>query len=72
MPAGLTYSLTNLQDDIKNYTEVDSSVFSSSVLNKFIVNAENRIYRAFDADLERFYATSNCIIGIAMYQFQLI
>ncbi len=63
MPAGLTYSLTNLQDDIKNYTEVDSSVFSSSVLNKFIVNAENRIYRAFDADLERFYATSNCIIG---------
>ena len=63
MPAGLTYSLTNLQDDIKNYTEVDSSVFSSSVLNKCIVNAENRIYRAFDADLERFYATSNCIIG---------
>ena len=63
MPAGLTYSLTNLQDDIKNYTEVDSSVFSSSVLNKFIVNAENIIYRAFDADLERFYATSNCIIG---------
>ena len=63
MPAGLTYTLTNLEDDIKNYTEVDSSVFSSSVLSKFIINAESRIYRAFDADLERFYATSTCIIG---------
>ena len=63
MPAGITYTLTNLEDDIKNYTEVDSSVFSSSVLSKFIINAENRIYRSFDADLERFYATSTCIIG---------
>jgi len=63
MPAGITYTLTNLEDDIKNYTEVDSSVFSSSVLSKFIINAESRIYRAFDADLERFYATSTCIIG---------
>ena len=63
MPAGLTYTLTNLEDDIKNYTEVDSSVFSSSVLSKFIINAESRIYRAFDADLERFYATSTTIIG---------
>ena len=46
MPAGITYTLTNLEDDIKNYTEVDSSVFSSSVLSKFIINAENRIYRS--------------------------
>ena len=63
MPAGLTYTLTNLQDDIRNYTEVGSTVFSTSVLNTFIINAENRIYRAFDADLERFYATSTCQIG---------
>ena len=63
MPSGLTYTLTNLQDDIKGYTEVGSTVFSTSVLNKFIQNAENRIYRSFDADLERFYATSTCIIG---------
>ena len=63
MPAGITYTLTNLEDDIKNYTEVSSSVFSSSVLSKLIINAESRIYRAFDADLERFYATSTCIIG---------
>ena len=29
------------EDDIKNYTEVDSSVFRSSVLSKFIINAES-------------------------------
>ena len=63
MPSGLTYTLTNLQDDIRGYTEVGDTVFSTSVLNKFIQNAENRIYRSFDADLERFYATSSCIIG---------
>ena len=63
MPSGLTYTLTNLQDDIKGYTEVGSTVFSTSVLNKFIQNAENKIYRSFDADLERFYATSTMVIG---------
>ena len=63
MPAGLTYTLANLQEDIRNYTEVGSTVFSDSVLSPLIINAENRIYRAFDADLERHYATSTMIIG---------
>ena len=63
MPLGLTYTLANLQDDIRNYTEVGSTVFSDAVLSKFIINAENKIYRSFDADLERFYYTSNMIIG---------
>jgi len=59
----MAYLLANLEDDLKNYTEVGSNVFTSAVMNKFITNAEMRIYRAFDADLERFYATSNCVIG---------
>ena len=63
MPAGLTYTLTNLHDDIRGYTEVGDTVFTTAVLNTFIINAENRIYRSFDADLERFYATSTCVIG---------
>ena len=33
MPAGLTYTLTNLQDDIRNYTEVGTTVFSTAVLS---------------------------------------
>ena len=39
----MAYTLTNLQDDIKNYTEVGSNVFTSSVLNTLIKNAENKI-----------------------------
>ena len=59
----MAYTLTNLQDDIRNYTEVDSSVLSSGVLNTIIKNAENRIYREVDSDDNRFYATSNLQSG---------
>ena len=59
----MAYTLTNLQDDIRNYTEVDSSVLSTAVLNTIIKNAENRIYRESDSDDNRFYATSNLQSG---------
>jgi len=59
----MAYTLTNLQDDIRNYTEVDSSVLSTGVLNTIIKNAENRIYREVDSDDNRFYATSNLQSG---------
>ncbi len=59
----MAYTLTNLQDDIRNYTEVDSAVLSTGVLNTIIKNAENRIYREVDADDNRFYATSNLQSG---------
>ena len=59
----MAYTLTNLQDDIRNYTEVDDTVFSTSVLETIIKNAENRIYRDSDSDDNRFYATSNLQSG---------
>jgi hypothetical protein len=59
----MAYTLANLQDDIRNYTEVDSSVLSNSVLNTIIKNAENTIYREADSDDNRFYATSNLQAG---------
>ena len=59
----MAYTLTNLQDDIRNYTEVDSGVLSTAVLNTIIKNAENRIYREVDTDDNRFYATSNLVSG---------
>jgi len=59
----MAYTLTNLQDDIRNYTEVDSGVLSDSVLNTIIKNAENRIYRDADSDDNRFYATSSLVTG---------
>ena len=36
----MAYTLTNLQDDIRNYTEVDSSVLSTAILTTIIKNAE--------------------------------
>ena len=59
----MAYTLTNLQDDIRSYTEVDSGVLSNSVINTMIKNAENRIYRDADSDDNRFYATSNLQSG---------
>jgi len=59
----MAYTLINLQDDIRNYTEVDSSVLSDSVLSTIIKNAENKIYREVDSDDNRFYATSNLQTG---------
>ena len=59
----MAYTLANLQDDIRNYTEVDRYVLSTGVLNTIIKNAENRIYREADSDDNRFYATSNLAAG---------
>ena len=59
----MAYTLTNLQDDIRNYTEVDDGVLTTAVLNTIIKNAENRIYRDADSDDNRFYATSNLATG---------
>ena len=59
----MAYTLTNLQDDIRNYTEVDDSVLNTGILNTIIKNAENRIYRDVDSDDNRFYATSNLQSG---------
>ena len=59
----MAYTLANLQDDIRNYTEVDDSVLSNTILTTIIKNAENKIYREADSDDNRFYATSNLQTG---------
>jgi hypothetical protein len=59
----MAYTLSNLQTDIRNYTEVSSTVLTDSIVNTFIVNAENKIYREADSDDNRFYATSTLITG---------
>jgi len=59
----MAYTLANLQTDIRNYTEVDDSVLSNTILSTIIKNAENRIYRDADSDDNRFYATSNLASG---------
>ena len=59
----MAYTLDNLRTDIRNYTEVSSTVLSDSVLSTMIKNAENKITRAIDTDQNVFYATSNAIVG---------
>ena len=59
----MAYTLANLQDDIRNYTEVDSGVLSNTILDTIIKNSENKIYREADSDDNRFYATSNLASG---------
>jgi len=59
----MAYTLTDLQTDIRGYTEVGSNVFTDSVVNRLIQNAENKIYREVDSDQDRNYATSNLIVG---------
>ena len=51
----MAYTLVNLQDDIRNYTEVDDGVFTTGILNTIIKNAENKIYREADSDDNRHY-----------------
>ena len=59
----MAYTLANLQDDIRNYTEVSSTVLTDAILERIIKNAEHTIFRAVDVDNERFYATSTTIIN---------
>ena len=59
----MAYTLANLQSDIRNYTEVDDTVLSDSILNTIIKNTENQIYRDADSDDNRFYATSALVSG---------
>ena len=59
----MAYTLDNLRTDIRNFTETDSTVLTDAIVNTFIKNAENKIYREADNDDNRFYDTSNLIIG---------
>jgi hypothetical protein len=55
----MTYS--ELVQKIRDYTEVDSTVLTSTIVNGFINDAEFRIYRDVDSDNNRRYATTNLV-----------
>ena len=56
----MTYS--ELVTKIRDYTEVDSNVFTSTIVNGFIENAEFRILRDVDSDNNRKYATASVVV----------
>ena len=55
----MTY--TELLQKIRDYTEVDANVLTSTILDGIIENAEFRIFRDIDSDNNRRYATANLI-----------
>ena len=55
----MTY--TELVQKIRDYTEVDANVLTSSIIDGFIENAEFKILREVDSDNNRRYATANLI-----------
>jgi hypothetical protein len=57
----MTYD--ELVTNIRNYTEVDANVFSTSVINTFITLAENRILRDIDLDVFKLEVAGNMTSG---------
>ena len=52
----MAYSYSDLTTDIRNYTEVDSNVFTAAVINGFLRNAEHRINLDCPMDSDRIQA----------------
>ena len=57
----MTY--TELIQKIRDYTEVDANVLTSTIVDGFIENAEFRILRDVDSDSNRRYDTANLIVN---------
>ena len=57
--AGLTYA--QMVTKIRDYAEVDSTVFTSTIVDGFILDAEERILRDVNTDSDRKYATSTMV-----------
>jgi hypothetical protein len=55
----MTYA--ELVQKIRDYTEVDSNVLTSTIVDGFIENAEFRILRDVDSDNNKRYATANLV-----------
>ena len=59
----MSLTLATLRTAIRDYTEVDDTVLSDSILERIIINAEARIFRTIDSDDTKFYATSQTTNG---------
>ncbi len=57
----MTYN--ELKQKIIDYTEVSSNVFTDTILNGFINDAEFRILREVDSDNNRRYATASLVLN---------
>ena len=56
------YTLSALETDIRNYTEVDSNVLTGAILGGFIENAEFRIFYDVPIDAYRYVSEGNLAV----------
>ena len=63
--ANFTYA--TLTTAIQNYTEVGTSVFTSTITDQFIANAEERIFRDVNIDAYRYFDTAVLVAGQTTY-----
>ena len=59
--AGISY--TTLVTQIRNYTEVDSNVLTTDILENIILNAQYKIMRDIPIDADRKQQTGNLVVG---------
>ena len=59
--AGLSY--TTLVTQIRNYTETDSNVLTTDILENIILNAQARIFRDVPIDADRVQQTGSLVAG---------
>ena len=60
----MAYSYSDLTTDIRNYTEVDSNVFTAAVINGFLRNAEHRINLDCPMDSDRIQAEAQFALDV--------
>ena len=59
--AGITYD--TLVTQIRNYTETDSNVLTTDILENIILNSQYRIMRDVPIDADRVQQTGNLVVG---------
>jgi len=59
--AGLSYS--DLVTQIRNYTETDSNVLTTAILENIILNAQYRIMREIPIDADRLQQSGDLVVG---------
>ena len=59
----------DLVTKIRNYTEVDDTVFTTAIINGFILDAEERILRDVNTYADRKYATASMVSGQKFLNF---
>jgi len=61
------FTYATLTTAIQNYTEVGTSIFTSTITDQFIANAEERIFRDVNIDAYRYFDQATLNIGQGTY-----